>query len=143
MDFHAIAKVTQDYKQACEQKSVLVEYLLRLIDNSNGKLGIERVKPTEGIKMLDCELKFLHRPVFNPKNDDCYCALDVVFTKEKDVDIIISTFYVHQYGFVFIKNADEYESWLTDREMDLLSDATVRDKLLSPIVSALLKHLEN
>ncbi|MFV0597646.1 hypothetical protein [Shewanella sp.] len=142
MDFHAIAKVTQDYKQACEQKSVLVDYLLKLIDNSKGKLGIERVKG-EAIKIMDCELTFLHRPVFNPQNDDCYCALDVVFTKKNDVDITINTFYVHRYGIVFIKSAEEYETWLTDREMDLLSDSTVRDKLLSPIVSALLKHLEN
>lgn len=95
MDFNAIAKVTQDYEEACDQKSVLVDYLLKLIDRANGNLGIERVKQ-EAIKIMDCELAFQHRPVFNPQSDDCYCALDVVFTKNKDVDIIINTFYVHK-----------------------------------------------
>lgn len=142
MDFHEIARVTQDYKEACKQKSVLVDELLKLIDKSNGNLGIEQVKG-EAIKIMDCELTFQHRPVLNPQNDDCYCALDVVFTKKKDLEIIINTFYVHKYGYVFVKNADEYEQWLSDREMDLLSDRTLRDKILSPIVSALLKHLEN
>ncbi|GGY96996.1 hypothetical protein [Shewanella fodinae] len=143
MEFYHVQQLSKKYKEACEQKSELVTALFECLNKMKDDFCIEVVGNKDVIKLFDCDVKLVHRAVLIGDYQDCYCALDFIYLKNKDTEHTITTLFFDQYGSVFWKHGQEFAPALNSREADTLTSKTLKEKVIFPVTLALMEHLKD